>query len=40
VLGEIIEPEGVSAAVLWFAIDDARFVTRISLPMAAGATAI
>jgi NAD(P)-dependent dehydrogenase (short-subunit alcohol dehydrogenase family) len=40
VLGEIIEPEDVSAAVLWLASDDARFVTGIGLPVAAGATAI
>ncbi len=40
VLGEIVEPEDVSAAVLWLASDDARFVTGIGLPVAAGATAI
>ena len=40
VLGEIVEPEDVSAAFMWLSSDDARFVTGIGLPVAAGATAI
>jgi len=40
VLGEIVEPEDVSAAFMWLSSDDARFVTGIALPVAAGATAI
>lgn len=40
VLGEIIQPEDVSAAFMWLSSDDARFVTGIALPVAAGATAI
>jgi len=40
VLGEILQPEDVSAAFMWLSSDDARFVTGIALPVAAGATAI
>ncbi|GAA0683102.1 mycofactocin-coupled SDR family oxidoreductase [Natronoarchaeum mannanilyticum] len=40
VLGEIVQPEDVSAAFMWLSSDDARFVTGIALPVAAGATAI
>lgn len=40
VLGEIIQPEDVSAAFMWLSSEDARFVTGIALPVAAGATAI
>ncbi|WP_276282502.1 mycofactocin-coupled SDR family oxidoreductase [Halorussus caseinilyticus] len=40
VLGEIVQPEDVSAAFVWLSSDDARFVTGIALPVAAGATAI
>ena len=40
VLGEIIQPEDVSAAFMWLSSDDARYVTGIALPVAAGATAI
>ena len=39
VLGEIVQPEDVSAAFMWLSSDDARFVTGIALPVAAGATA-
>lgn len=39
-LGDILQPEDVSAAFMWLSSDDARFVTGISLPIAAGATAI
>lgn len=39
-LGEIIQPEDVSAAFMWLSSDDARFVTGVALPVAAGATAI
>lgn len=39
-LGEIIQPEDVSAAFLWLSSDDARFVTGVALPVAAGATAV
>jgi NAD(P)-dependent dehydrogenase (short-subunit alcohol dehydrogenase family) len=37
VLGEIVQPEDVSAAFLWLSSDDARYVTGIALPVAAGA---
>lgn len=40
VLGEIIQPEDVSRAFMWLSSDDARYVTGIALPVAAGATAI
>lgn len=40
VLGEIIQPEDVSSAFMWLSSEDARFVTGIALPVAAGATAI
>ncbi len=40
VLGEIIQPEDISAAFLWLSSDDARFVTGIALPVAAGATVL
>ena len=40
VLGEIVQPEDVSAAFMWLSSDDARFVTGIGLPVAAGSTAI
>ena len=40
VLGEILTPADVSAAFMWLSSDDARFVTGIGLPVAAGATAI
>ena len=40
VLGEIVQPEDVSAAFMWLSSEDARFVTGIALPVAAGATAI
>ena len=40
VLGEIIQPEDVSAAFMWLSSEDARFITGIALPVAAGATAI
>jgi len=40
VLGEILQPEDVSAAFMWLSSEDARFVTGIALPVAAGATAI
>ena len=40
VLGEIVQPEDVSAAFVWLSSEDARYVTGIALPVAAGATAI
>ena len=39
-LTEIIQPEDVSAAFMWLSSEDARFVTGIALPVAAGATAV
>ncbi len=39
-LDEIIQPEDVSAAFMWLSSDDARFVTGVALPVAAGATAL
>lgn len=39
-LGDIVQPEDVSAAVMWLSSDDARFVTGIGLPVAAGATTL
>lgn len=39
-LTDIIQPEDVSAAFMWLSSEDARFVTGIALPIAAGATAI
>jgi SDR family mycofactocin-dependent oxidoreductase len=35
---EILQPEDVSAAFLWLSSEDARFVTGVTLPVAAGAT--
>jgi NAD(P)-dependent dehydrogenase (short-subunit alcohol dehydrogenase family) len=40
VLGEIVLPEDVSAAFMWLSSDEARSVTGVALPVAAGATAI
>lgn len=40
VLGEIVEPEDISAAFMWLSSEDARFVTGIALPVDGGATAI
>ena len=40
VLGEIVQPEDISNAFMWLSSDDAKFVTGIGLPVAAGATAI
>lgn len=40
VLGDIVSPVDVSAAFMWLSSEDARFVTGIALPVAAGATAI
>ena len=39
-LGEILDPEDISAAFMWLSSDDARFVTGVALPVAAGATAL
>ncbi len=39
-LGEIIQPEDVSAAFMWLSSEDARYVTGVALPVAAGATAL
>lgn len=39
-LDEIMQPEDVSAAFMWLSSDDARFVTGVALPVAAGATAL
>ena len=39
-LTEIIQPEDVSAAFMWLSSEDARFVTGIALPVAAGTTAL
>ena len=39
-LDEILQPEDVSAAFMWLSSEDARFVTGIALPVAAGATAL
>jgi len=39
-LGEIIQPEDVSAAFMFLSSDEARFVTGVALPVAAGATAL
>ncbi len=39
-LDDIVQPEDISAAFLWLSSDDARFVTGIGLPVAAGATAL
>jgi len=38
--GEILQPEDVTAAVMWLSSEDARMVTGIALPIAAGATAV
>lgn len=38
--GEILQPEDVTAAFMWLSSEDARFVTGIALPVAAGATAV
>ena len=37
---DILQPEDVSAAFMWLSSDDARFVTGVALPVAAGATAL
>ncbi|MFC6826228.1 mycofactocin-coupled SDR family oxidoreductase [Halopelagius fulvigenes] len=37
---DILQPEDVSAAFMWLSSDDARFVTGVALPVAAGATAV
>lgn len=37
---DILQPEDVSAAFLWLSSEDARFVTGVALPVAAGATAV
>lgn len=37
---EILQPEDVTAAFMWLSSEDARFVTGIALPVAAGATAV
>ncbi|GAB3670169.1 mycofactocin-coupled SDR family oxidoreductase [Halopiger thermotolerans] len=37
---DILQPEDVSAAFMWLSSEDARFVTGIALPVAAGATAL
>ena len=34
----VVQPEDVSAAVLWLVSDDARYVTGVTLPVDAGAT--
>lgn len=39
-LSDIVQPEDVSAAFLWLSSEDARFVTGVALPVAAGATAV
>jgi NAD(P)-dependent dehydrogenase (short-subunit alcohol dehydrogenase family) len=39
-LGEIVQPEDVSAAFMWLSSEDARSVTGVTLPVAAGATAL
>jgi SDR family mycofactocin-dependent oxidoreductase len=39
-LGEIVQPEDVSAAFMFLSSDEARFVTGVALPVAAGATAL
>jgi NAD(P)-dependent dehydrogenase (short-subunit alcohol dehydrogenase family) len=38
--GDILQPEDVTAAFMWLSSEDARFVTGIALPVAAGATAV
>ena len=40
VLGDILQPEDISAAFMWLSSEDARYVTGIALPVAAGATAM
>ena len=35
---DIMQPEDVSAAFMWLSSEDARFVTGVALPVAAGAT--
>ena len=35
---DILQPEDVTAAFLWLSSEDARFVTGVALPVAAGAT--
>lgn len=37
---EILAPRDVTAAFMWLSSDEARFVTGINLPVAAGATAV
>ena len=37
---DILQPEDVSAAFMWLSSEDARFVTGIALPVAAGATTL
>ena len=39
-LTDIVQPEDVSAAFMWLSSDDARFVTGVALPVAAGTTAV
>ena len=39
-LSEILQPEDISAAFMWLSSDDAKFVTGVALPVAAGATAL
>ena len=39
-LSEILEPEDISAAFMWLSSEDAKFVTVVALPVAAGATAL
>ena len=37
---EILQPDDVSAALMWLSSEDARYVTGIALPVAAGSTAV
>ncbi len=39
-LGEILDPEDVSAAFMWLSSEDARYVTGVALPVAGGVTAV
>ena len=38
--GGIVESAGVTAAFMWLSSEEARYVTGIALPVAAGATAV